>query len=187
MKKSLLILLGAISMAAQAECYMRSSIRLTQSMIEHTPTDVQRLVVPDRTGYKCITRYRVVIQQDWQTVEGTATGSTEGEACARAMDISRGSLLEEAVPDRVSSDSQMVCSDLPDIRVRRVRIGETIYESEVDVHTIPQERPYFNYKRVQCRMFVERDTSNRNLFTYQGIICRKDSSPNSKWLVVDKY
>jgi hypothetical protein len=76
---------------------------------------------------------------------------------------------------------------LPEIRVHPVRIGDIIWQSEVDVHTIPEERPYFMYKRTQCRMFVERDSKEQNLMVYQGIICKMDSTKNAKWQVLDKY
>jgi hypothetical protein len=151
------------------------------------PTDIQRLVVPDTRGQKCVVRYRVNIGGDWQTAEGSAVAKTDAEACTRAMDVGRGMILADVEPSRISTDTQMVCSDLPDIRVRPVRIGETIWESETDLHSIPQERKYFWYKRTKCRLFQERNPRDRNLIVYQGVICQANGTPNSKWQVVDKF
>ena len=172
---------------AKADCFTRSSIHLTQQIVDHGPTDYQRLVTPDPKGSKCVLRYRVHVKDDWETAEGVGYGKNENEACAQAMDLTRGSLLEELVPKKVRADTQMVCSDIPEIRVHPVRIGDLIWESEVDLHSHPQEQKYFTYKRTKCRMFVERDAKNINLFTYQGVICQADKASNSKWYVVDKY
>jgi hypothetical protein len=172
---------------SRADCYMRVATNLTQQAVNSQPVDVQRLVTPDARGQKCVMRYRIHIKDDWETAEGVGTGATEADACAQALDIRRGSLLAEATPTTVRADSQMVCSDLPDIRVHPVRIGDIVWESETDLHTIPAERKYFLYKRTQCRMFVERDVKNSNLWLYQGVMCRLNARGNSKWQVIDKY
>lgn len=172
---------------ASADCFIRSSINLTRQSIDAGPTDFQQLATPDPKGFKCSVRYRVHIGNDWQTAEGTAVAPTESEACVRATDVGRGRLLLEAEPSQVRSDTQLVCSDQPEIRVRRVHIGERIWESETDLHTIPAERKYFTYKGTQCRTFVERDAKDQNMYLYQGIMCKEDSRPNTKWLVLDKY
>jgi hypothetical protein len=187
MMKTLLISLGLVATVAHADCLMRTSVRLTPAMITGVPTDFQKLVVPDPKGSRCMVRYRVSVKGDWQTVEGTGTGTTEDQACTRAMDLTQGAVLDDVRPGRVSADSQMICSDLPDIRVHPVRIGDVIWESETDLHSHPQEQKYFTYKRTQCRMFVERNAQFQNLYTYQGIICRQNATQYSKWQVVDKY
>lgn len=187
MKRALVLGLCLVSTVAVADCFTRSNIRLVDQSITRGPTDIQRMVIPESNGYKCVLRYRVNIKNNWQTVEGVARAKTEADACAQAIDLSRGSILEEVAPKTVRAETNMVCSDIPEIRVRPVRIGEVIWESEVDLHSHPQEQKYFTYKRTQCRMFVERDAKDANLFTYQGVICRADTKPNSKWLVVDKY
>jgi hypothetical protein len=187
MKRLLVAGLLLTATVVHAECYMRSAVRLTRNTVESAPVDYQRLVTPDIGGKQCTIRYRVQINGNWETAEGTGVGPTEIAACSLAMDIGRGRVLQEATPDRVSSDTQMVCSDLPEIRVHPVRIGDVIWQSEVDVHTNPAERRDFWYKRSLCRMFIERDTKNSNLWLYQGIICKIDTTPNSKWQVIDKY
>ena len=191
MKLSILISLAVAGLGycsnARADCFLRSSTTIPRAMIQTQPVDVQRLVTPDSTGFMCSARYRVQVNNNWQTVEGIGRAGTEDRACALALDVGRGRLLEEVEPTRVKSDTQMVCSDLTDIRVHPVRIGDVVYQSEVDMHTIPSERKDFWYKRTQCRMFVEKDMQNTNLWLYQGVICRIDTTPKSKWRVIDKY
>lgn len=191
MKLAILLSLAVAGMGycsnTRAECYMRSSTTLSKDTVQMQPVDVQRLVTPDATGYMCSARYRIQIKNEWQTAEGVGHAGTEDRACALAMDVGRGRLLNEVESQTVKSDTQMVCSDLLDIRVHPVRIGDIIYQSEVDMHTIPAERKDFWYKRTQCRMFVEKDMKNTNLWLYQGVICRIDTTPKSKWRVIDKY
>ena len=186
-KKTIILAMCLASSVAVADCHIRSNIKLSRQKIDFGPTDIQRIVTPDAAGSKCALRYRVNIGDEWQTAEGIGRGATEAEACTQAMDFRQGALLSEVKPTRVTADTQMVCSDLEDIRIRTVKIGEVIWESETDMHRHQDERKYFDYKQTQCRMFTERNVKDRNLYTYQGLICKVNSTPNSKWRVVDKY
>lgn len=189
MKPIVALILCLIGTTASAECYMRSSIVLSRQTITGSPTDIQRMVVPDVQGQKCVARYRVYLEDTWRTVEGTGVGATESQACEQAMQTKNGFILSDAEPTKVQGDSQIICSDMPDIRIRPVKRGETIWESETDLHSHPLERanPYFKIKHAKCRKFIERVNKNQNLIIYQGIICQKDTSPMSKWVVIDKY
>lgn len=187
MKSLLIVSLLIAAGLAQAECYVRLSTNITRSAIGGRPTDVQRLVTPLSKGSQCLLRYRILINDEWATVEGIATGATEDQACATALDAHRGFQLQEPVREKVQASQQLVCSDLPDIQIRPVRIGEIIWESETDIHRNSQEHGYFEYKQTRCRMFTERNTKNGNFYTYQGIICQVNSKNNSRWQVVDKY
>lgn len=188
MKKALILGLCLASSTAMADCYMRSNITLNRQSVYTVPTDVQRLVVPDDRGYKCVMRYRIYVDTAWQTAEGIGYGRAENQACTQALDLSRGVVLQEVEPTSVRADNQMICSDLPDIRVRPVHRNEVIWESEVDMPSHPQERgKYFVYKQATCRKFIERVNKDQNLIIYQGIICKATTAPNSKWIVLDKY
>jgi len=187
MKHTILVGLCLVSAAAHADCYIRSSVRLALQTVNTKPTDMQKLVVPDMKGFKCVLRYRIHIGDEWKTAEGIGYGKTEPLACEYALNLQNGAVLEEVAPSRVRADTQMVCSDLVEIKVRPVRIGETIWDSEADMHRHPDERKPFNYKDTICRMFTERNDKDRNLYTYQGIMCRITTEANSKWRVIDKY
>lgn len=184
---ALILTLLCFSSPAQSDCHVRSNISTRSPEVNSTPTDVQRFVVTTPNGFKCTAQYRIHIGDNWQTAEGVGKGTTEDAACLQATDIGRGTLLTEVPPQSIRATNQMVCTDFPDIRVRPVKIGEMVWESETDLHSIPAERPYFNYKHTVCRMFVERNGQGQNLSIYQGIICRVNSSPYSMWQVIDKY
>lgn len=189
MKKIIAIALCLASTSVLADCYQRSNIKITQQKINGAPTDIQHMVTPDDRGQKCVARYRLHIGSAWATVEGSAVAKTEAEACDQALDLKRGVALEEVAPAVVGADHQMVCSDLPDIRVRAVSRSEMIWESETDLHSNGLERtaPYFQLKGATCRKFIERAPRHQNLIIYQGIICRATTAKNSKWIVLDKY
>jgi hypothetical protein len=187
MKRMLISALVLTTTMASAECYLRMSTNLTKSAVEGIPTDLQRLVSTEKGQSKCVLRYRLFIDNEWQTVEGTGYATTEDQACARAADRKRGSILGEVVREKVKANQEMICSDLPEIRVRPVWVGEIIWESETDMHRHPMERAYFNYKDTRCRMFTERNAKDGNMYTYQGIICRENAQAYSKWRVIDKY
>lgn len=187
MKKITAIALCLVSLNAVADCYLHSSIRMTRQNIVAGPTDFQRMVTPDAAGKHCVVRYRVYIAKTWRNAEGSATAKTESEACMRATDIGRGYVLAEVEPTQVSADMQMVCSDAPEIQIHPVRVGDVIWESETDLHTMPEERKYFAYKGTRCRYFSEQASRDYNMITYQGVICKIDSTSDSKWSVVDKF
>lgn len=188
MKKTLLVLLLASSTHSMAECYLRSDIHLSKMQILGDPTDIQKLVVPDTKGKKCTIRSRVWANDEWRTIENSGVGPSESEACTLAMDLNKSYALVEAIPGKISADNQLVCSDLPDIQVRKVRRGELIWESETDMHSHPEERgKYFYYKQARCRKFIERTARDQNMIINQGIICQANTGPNSKWWVIDKY
>jgi hypothetical protein len=172
---------------ANADCYVRSSTTIAKSSLQSAPTDFRKIAVPDAKGNKCIIQYRVYLDNKWATVEGEGTDRDEAVACAKALDSKRAAVLEEPTREMLKSDQQLVCTDLPEIRVRPVRVGEVIWESETDQHPFPKERGYFNLDNAQCRRFSERNTVRGDLKTYQGIICRADLTSNSKWRVIDKY
>jgi hypothetical protein len=182
-------LLGLLLVAglANAECFVRSSTNITKSALGGQPTDMQKIIKSDAAGFKCILRYRILIDDEWATVEGEGQAKIEDLACARALDARKGYQLLEPTRERVSSDQLLICTDLREIRIRPVKPGEIIWESETDIHRIGNERGYFNYKDTRCRMFTERNARDGNLLTYQGVICQADSKTNSKWRVVDKY
>ena len=187
MKRLLIASLIVASVPAGAECYMRMTANITPSQIWGVPTDVQRLVSADPKGSRCVLRYRLNVNGEWTSIEGVGVATTESQACATAADLKTASVLGEVVRETVHAKQEMICSDLPDIQVRAVQVGETIWESETDVHRVPAERAYFLYKGTQCRMFSERNNRNGNLYTYQGVICRENSANNSRWRVIDKY
>lgn len=187
MKKTIIALMLSTGLSAHADCYIRSDITLSQMSVQGSPTDIQTISTPDVNGHKCVARYRVYADNQWHTMESSAVSPSQPEACARAL-TSKSYALLEITPKLVASDNQIVCSDLPDIRIRPVHQGELIWESETDMHSHPSQKgKYFTYKQARCRKFIERTAKDQNLIVYTGIICQNDTGPNSKWRVIDKY
>ena len=187
MKKVAVTAALLMSTTVMAECYVRMDAKLTREAVFGTATDVQQMVSRDSNGYRCVAQYRINLNGDWHTAEGVGHGVTETQACQQAIDLKNSALLAEVEPHRIKSKTEMVCSTFEPIQIRKVRVGERIRESEVDVHVVPAERRYFNYGGARCRMFVERDAKSGKVFTRQGVICQETQQPNSSWIVVDKY
>lgn len=185
--KYLIIPLMFVATVAQAECLTRVKTNISRAAINSRPTDIQKMVIPEGSNQRCVMRYRIHIGTDWQTVEGEGVGRNAAEACVQAIRPEVGSILSDVEYDRVTAETQMVCSDFQDIHVRKVHAGERIWESEAEIHNNPAEQKYFVYKDTQCRYFIERGAKEQNMYLYQGIMCRETKEPTSKWLVVDKY
>jgi len=182
------ILIGlSSSIYAEDTCRYVLDMRLTSQKLFGSPTDVQEIVTPSDTEISCRTIYRININDEWRSATGSATGKTRAEACTRAIGIGNGYLLSEYPPDTIRSTTETLCTDFEDIRLKPVKIGERIWESNVDIHVNPKERNYFTYKGARCRKFTERVQVPQGLYSAQGVICRAGSTPNSRWLVVDKF
>ena len=169
-----------------AQCYVRQAMTTQQQTSIARITDVQNLAVPiSPTHHKCIVTFRAQINGEWVSGEGEHTAPrsvSEGELCRSALDSGRLQILNRASAKDIAVETSMVCDERPEIRVRDVRVGETVRESEVRPH--PNFPKPFRHLGAQCRWFVEPAYRNRDLFQYQGIICQ---SHGSEWRVVDKW
>lgn len=176
----------AIPATAQADCYVRSAMHTKGTMSITRVADVQTLVVPiSNTQHKCIVQYRGLVGSEWKTFEGEYTDRrtvTEADLCKGAMDAGRAQMLSRADPKNLSVETNVVCDDRPEIRVKNVRVGDLVRESEVRPH--PNFPKSFIYRGAQCRWFIEPLHRNQDLLQYQGIICQ-NSGP--EWRVVDKW
>lgn len=186
--KSLIYSLIFVSGIASAECYVRVSTNLSKAVVNSRPTDLQKYITDDPNGYRCVMRYRIHVNDQWESVESEGVGNTDTEACVQAIRPTEAYLLKEIEIDKITTETHVVCSDQDLIQVRPVQVGEKIWESETDIHIIPAERPYFIYKGTTCRWFIERNTQRQNMILYQGIICKvNNQNSSSKWIVVDKF
>ena len=181
-----IVLALAIPTLAQADCYVRSAMTgQTRANITNI-TDVQPLVVPiNATQNKCFVTYRAQVNNNWITVEGTGIGPKtigDEELCRGAMDQGRAQILSRANGSNMSVETNMVCDDRPEIRVKNVNVGELVRESEVRPH--PNFPRPFKYRTAQCRWFIEPEARNTDLFQRQGIICQ---AAGNEWRVIDKW
>ena len=182
-----LILALAIPLTVQAECYVRSAVTNQTAMTIEAIADVDPFVVPiSATQNKCIVTFRAQINGKWITAEGERIGPrtmSERELCAGAVDSGRIQILSRANGGRVTVEQNMVCNDQPEIKVRVVKRGEMVRESEVRPH--PNFPKPFTYRTAQCRWFIEPEVHpGRDLLQRQGIICQVNGN---EWQVVDKW
>ena len=185
-RKIPLILLFA-STAAYSDCYVRSAVTNRTTMSITSIADVEPLVVPiSATQNKCIVTFRAQVNGNWITAEGEKVGSksiSEQELCTGATDQGRIQILSRANGANLAVEQNMVCNEQPEIKVRSVKRGEIIRESEVRPH--PNFPKPFAYRTSQCRWFIEPEVHpGRDLLQRQGIICQVNGN---EWQVVDKW
>lgn len=176
--KYLLLSLAAVSQIALADCDIRSASTLTSNRNVSGTINLEKNISKN----KCTVRYQLEVDGDLHDVEETKTGNmSEGELCRAAIENGRKNLLA-SLGGNFRADAVTVCQTKPNVQ-RRIRIGDTILESEVGASTVTK---YFKYKGTLCRMFTERLSSDGKLKVYNGVICQVDNV-DTNWLVIDKW
>lgn len=186
--RQLTLLFLLLPIAASAECYMRSaSVRDVQSKITRV-SDVKRYVTPvSDNQFKCTVAFRAEINHVWHTGEGSSIGaSTDSldQICTQALDSGRSFLLNRVTDGKITTETEMICTDRPDPKIQTVRVGDIVQISELSPH--PEKPNFFEYKGTKCRWFVESDfdSNKRDLFQWQGIVCQVRKGD---WQVIDKF
>jgi hypothetical protein len=187
LRSTALILSLSIPAVAMGECYVRSAVTNQTAMTIEAIADVDPFVVPiSPTQNKCIVNFRAQINGKWITAEGERIGPRsipERDLCASAVDSGRIQILSRADGGRMTVEQNMVCTDQPEIKVRVVKRGEMVRESEVRPH--PNFPNPFAYRTAKCRWFIEPEVHpGRDLLQRQGIICQVNGN---EWQVVDKW
>jgi hypothetical protein len=188
MKK--LIIAAAIASAslANAECYMRSSTLAESDAKIEKIADIQNMFVKLKSGQmRCTSTFRVLIKGTWHDAEGQAivqSDVAEAQACARAQNNGRVTLLQAVSKRSMTVQQEMVCTDqeLPKTR-NSVKIGDVVKESEVHPDPAWPETRKLRDGNV-CRRFVESDLSGVDMRRSKGVICQVSENA---WKVVDKY
>lgn len=176
--KYILLSLLAVSQIALADCDIRSASTLTSNRNVGPTLDLERTIAKN----KCTVRFRLEVDGDLHEVEETKTGNmSDGELCRAAIENGRKNLLA-SLGGNFRADAVTVCQTKPNIQ-RRIRIGDTILESEVGTSSVTK---YFKYKGTLCRMFTERLSLDGRLKVYNGVICQVDNV-DTNWLVIDKW
>lgn len=181
------LILALCATTAYGDCYVRSAMTNQTSMSITAVADIEPLVVPiSFTQNKCIVTFRAQVNGEWITAEGEKVGpktQSDQELCASAVDSGRMQVLSRAGGGKLAVEQNMVCNDQPEIKVRVVKRGEMVRESEVRPH--PHFPKPFTYRTAQCRWFIEPEVRpGRDLLQRQGIICQVNGNT---WQVVDKW
>ena len=187
-KNKLSWLLIFVASQASAECYMRSATTQTMlSKIERI-ADIEQTVIPaGKTKSICRVNFRAHIDGRWYSALGEElfdNKSSIDQACQKAVNSSKISILESVSGSRINVSQEMICTDKPMPKDQpKVNIGDTVWESEVQPH--PLNKEVFTFRGSLCRWFVESNPKVRSIDMEQGIICR--ASNQKVWRVVDKW
>jgi hypothetical protein len=189
MKHTTTLAIAAVlfSTAAEAECYTRSTTVNTLNVQIERAVDFEKEVIPrGKDQIMCRITFRAMINGQWYPAQGEQTGSINDSLdgiCAAAEKIGSSRILQEMGGSNVTVDQDMVCTDKPAQKVRPVKVGEMIQETEVAPH--PTRRQSFSYMGTECRWFIETmPVGNGGMVQNQGVICR---IRGNEWLVRDKW
>jgi len=84
---------------------------------------------------------------------------------------------------KVSNETATICKETGGVDLR-VKIGDTILESEVNESAV---KKYFKYNGHKCRLFEESGVVDKKIKDYFGVICQVDPKDENNWIVVDKW
>ena len=184
-KLPLIILLSSIGLV-HAVCYNRTAMTNQVTAKITAVTDIKRTVVPMPDNQnKCVVTFRAQINNEWMTVEGENIGSANeslDQLCSSAMSTGRSQILNKIGGNKVNVEQDMVCTDRPIPKVRKVEVGDHVMESELQPH--PNFPNQFKYRSANCRWFIETEGRVGDLIQRQGVACRIQ---DTDWQVVDKW
>ena len=176
--KQLLLVSVLISQFAWAECNVKSASLLAN---EHQVGNIVNLV-KDKSMGKCTVTFDMDVDGKTYHLKETEKGLEQEESlCYYARERARKNLLLD-LGGKFRSEAVTSCKE-GDTPPPKLRIGVTILETEVGPSPIKQT---FKHKGATCRMFQEHLTVDRQLRTYNGVICQIDNS-DTNWLIVDKW
>lgn len=183
-KNSLLavaLIASLYSTQALAECYARTATVATGKA--QRIADVQYTKLPYNGLRKCIARVRVQVDNTWEDAEGEGVAETDAQACNNARDILKMQFLTPVNPSTVNTESSMVCTDAPAIKVReKIKIGDWVQESEVmPFRQFPKP---FTHNGTTCKWFSYREAHQGRPVGFAGIMCKMQSK---QWQVVDLF
>lgn len=149
--------------------------------------DLERRIITSGNKNVCRISFRAYINGKWYTAQGEEATDVNGSldsACTKALNAGKITILEKASGTKITGNQEMICTDKPMPQDKQnVQIGDTVWESEVQLHPIYRE--VFRYRGSVCRWFIESQPRVGGVDMQQGIICR---SPDQKvWRVIDKW
>jgi len=177
MKKLILVTL-LLSQLAWADCDVKSASFLAN---EHQVGEIQNLQETAKQGV-CTVEFDIEVDGVNHHLTETEKGWEQTPSlCYYARERARKNLLLN-LGGKFKSEAVTSCKD-GTTPPNKIRIGDTILANEVGPSPIKKT---FKHKGATCRMFQEHTTVDRELRTYNGVICQIDNS-DTNWLVVDKW
>jgi hypothetical protein len=176
--KYIFVLLLLSSSLAQADCRAKTASQLEAS---HSVGPITNLV-KNRGLDSCTVEFDIIVNGVNHHLKETERGLENPESlCYYARERARKNLLMD-LPGRFKTESIVTCREGESVS-RQLKKGDTILEPEAGVSPVKQ---YFTYHNSRCRMFQEHLVVDRELRSYNGVICQVDNS-DTDWLVVDKW
>lgn len=176
--KRILLLSLLLSSAAWGNCNVNSASQLTN---EHDVGPIVNLTKIKGID-NCTVEFDIIVDGVTHHLKEFEKGLENTESlCYYARERARRNLLMD-LPGQFKTESVTVCRE-GEIVNRQIRKGDTILETEAGPSPI---KKYFTYHNSRCRMFQEHLVVDRELRSYNGVICQVDNSATN-WLVVDKW
>lgn len=169
---------------ALAECYYTSA---TTSAVPDKIDEVDNVIAMHGNN-TCTVSARVSYKRVWYNIVGRSTNvetfkNTE-DLCFNALEMGIRDFLFRMSGKRISAQQQTVCTDLQQVDIKPVQVGDVIKVSEVQPH--PTRKQFINQDGHECRWFIEALPKAGEMLTASGVICRVGRLDADKWLVVDK-
>lgn len=175
----LMLSLLVISQTAFADCDMRMA-SANQNQYQTGP--ILNLTKTISTS-KCTVVFDMEVNGEMQHLTQSITGiEYEERLCIKAIELARKEHLA-SLGGNFKTDAVTVCQENGRVVSSKIKVGDTILESEVGTSKM---KDYFTYKGARCRMFKTVSELNGQLKTYNGVICQIDNS-DTNWLIVDKW
>lgn len=187
MKPLLLLLALPTVVWANDNCVLQDRTVTRNTAVIAERSTINRDVVPwfgDKK--KCIVDFRARVGSQWHTAFGEYiwNGHTPAaDACAKAVAQADEDLRNRVGRSQSISEKILVCKDRPSLN--------TISGSQIGtVGDVGQFRPHpeytgrFHHNGTQCKWFIETAFVERDVRTFQGIICEVQKG---RWAVVDKF
>jgi len=176
--KYIFLLILAVSQTAFANCNIRSASNLVNERDVSKVTDLVKTV----SYGQCDVKFKLTVDGQTHDIAGSYKGlENDSMLCYNAVQHAKKEFLL-TLGGKFQTESITVCSDGQKPN-RKIKVGDVILENEVSRSKVDK---YFTHKSSKCRMFVDRNSVNGELKTYNGVICQIDNT-GTNWLVVDKW
>lgn len=176
------IVASLIATSAFAECFYSSRVA---TQIPYKVDDIDHVAYMHGPN-TCTVTARVMYRSAWHTIAGKATDQIKPsmEICDMALTHAIKDFLLRANSKSIDAEQEMICTDLPTVKLRPVDKGEIIRVSEVRPH--PTRMPFINNGN-ECRWFVESEVDHLGrVQSINGVICKIGRANADQWYVVGK-
>ena len=174
--KRILLLALLVSQSALADCNINSASQLAT---EHKVGPIEHLTKTISMGV-CTVSFDITVDGIPHHLTETEKGLEQEESlCYYAKERARKNLLLD-LGGEFKSEAITTCREGSDVS-SKIKIGDIILANQVRPSPVKKE---FMHNGTKCRMFQEHYAVERQLRTYNGVMCQTD---NDEWLVVDKW